>query len=103
MITSALAALALGGLLFISLPGRFQTSETSEAQTVSPEFTERYQLSLPMGIRINTGLVVAGNIGSSTKMKYTIIGNEVNITGQTLNIAQPVEVLFLESTYRFVA
>ena len=43
MISRALAALALGGLLFIILPGFFQTGEASQSQTVSSEVIERYQ------------------------------------------------------------
>ncbi len=72
MISPALAALALGGLPFILLPGGFQTGEASQSQTVSPEIIKRCQQTLPMGIVINTGPVVAGNVCSSTKTEYTI-------------------------------
>ena len=79
MISHALAALALGGLLFIILPGGFQTGEASQSQTVSPEIIKRYQQTLPMGLGINTGPVIAGNTGSSTKMVYKVICDEINI------------------------
>ena len=103
MSSRALAALALGGLLFIILPGCFQTGEASQSQTISPEISERYQQTLPMGIGINTGPFVAGNIGSSTKMEYTVIGDEVNIAARMQGIAKPGEVLISENTYRIVA
>ena len=103
MISRALAALALGGLLFIILPGGFQTGEASQSQTISPEISERYQQTLPMGIGINTGPVIAGNIGSSTKMGYTVIGDEANIAACMQGIAKPGEVLISENTYRIVA
>jgi len=37
MISSALIALALGGLLFIILPNCFRYNEASQSQTVTPE------------------------------------------------------------------
>ncbi len=58
---------------------------------------------LPMGIGINTGTVVAGNIGSSTKMEYTVIGDEVNIAARMQGVARPGEVLISEKTYQMVA
>ena len=103
MISRALAALALGGLLFIILPGCFQTGEASQSQTVSPEIIERYQQTLPMGIGVNTGPVVAGNIGSLTKMVYTVAGDEVYIAARMQGIAQPGEALISQRTNRIVA
>jgi tetratricopeptide (TPR) repeat protein len=46
MTSRALAALALGGSLFIILSGYLQTLEASQFQTVSPEIIERYQQTL---------------------------------------------------------
>lgn len=57
---------------------------------------------LPMGIGINSGPVVAGNIGSSIKMEYTVIGDEVNIAARLQGVAQPGEIIISEQTYRLV-
>ncbi|HAD05440.1 MAG: hypothetical protein A2091_00660 [Desulfuromonadales bacterium GWD2_61_12] len=63
---------------------------------------ERRRLGQPplqMGIGINTGLVVAGNIGSSMRMEYTVIGDNVNIAARLQGMAQQGEVLVSEATY----
>ena len=65
-------------------------------------FTKFPDLRLHMGIGINTGTVIAGNIGSERRTDYTVIGNEVNVAQRFESNAGPGQILITGSTYERV-
>ncbi|MBW1813226.1 MAG: adenylate/guanylate cyclase domain-containing protein [Deltaproteobacteria bacterium] len=58
--------------------------------------------ALEMGIGINTGSVIVGNIGSEIRTKYGIVGATVNIASRIESNTIGGQVLIGEATYRLV-
>ena len=73
-----------------------------EQMAVLAEFNaERVQrglVTIDIGIGIHTGPVVAGYIGSSRSLSYTVIGDTANTSARLCGIAAPGQVLISETT-----
>ena len=53
---------------------------------------------LEMGIGIHTGQVVVGNIGSAERMKYGVVGSQVNLTSRIQSCTIGGQILISETT-----
>ena len=55
---------------------------------------------LHMGIALNTGKVIAGNIGSERRSKYGFVGHAMNVTSRIEDVTGGGEILLADSTRR---
>lgn len=68
----------------------------------SISFAKFPDMRLLAGIGINSGAVIAGNVGSERRTDYTVIGNEVNLAQRFEANAGPGQVLITGATYERV-
>jgi adenylate cyclase len=77
-----------------------------EMQSVMVKFNEeqaaRGRPQIEIGIGINSGSVVAGYIGSSRTMSYSVIGDTVNTASRLCSAAKPGQILISENTFEQV-
>ncbi len=73
-----------------------------ELEQLNRVWTVEGRATLDIGIGINTGEMIAGNIGSDTIMSYTVIGDNVNLGArlESLNKDFGTRILISEATRR---
>ncbi|MCK5162167.1 MAG: HAMP domain-containing protein [Desulfobacula sp.] len=79
-----------------ALKAALEIMNLTEAGAVKNKDTSE---AVRIGIGINTGEMVAGNLGSKKKMEYTVIGDNVNIASRLTSLAEPGEILISGNTY----
>ena len=77
-----------------------------EMKTALAEFNRKSvntnRPEIKFGIGINTGNLMAGYIGSSHTMSYSVIGDTVNTASRLCSSAQPDQILISENTWNHV-
>jgi len=68
-------------------------------EELQEEWSFRREQPLTVGMGISTGWVTVGNIGSTTRTEYTVLGNDVNLASRLANRAAAGQILISERTY----
>ncbi|MFQ5757971.1 MAG: adenylate/guanylate cyclase domain-containing protein [Acidiferrobacterales bacterium] len=67
--------------------------------SVNAEIEDRGLPHLSMGIGLSTGEAVAGNIGSESRVKYSVIGSIVNLAARIEGIASGGQIFASDATF----
>ena len=55
--------------------------------------------ALHLGIGLNTGEMMVGNIGTDSRMQYTVLGHHVNLAHRLVEAAEPGQILISQHTF----
>jgi len=69
---------------------------------LNESWVSKGQEVIRVGMGVNTGQVTAGNIGSTKRMDYTVIGDTVNVASRLCAKAAGGQILISESTQALV-
>lgn len=58
--------------------------------------------NIQVGIGINSGMVVLGNVGSQERMDHTVLGSNVNLGSRLCSMAQSAQIILSESSFHLL-
>lgn len=71
-----------------------------EMQPLQARCLGRFGLEFHLHFGVNTGVVIAGSLGSDLHMEYTVIGDTVNMAARLVDVVDADKVLVSFSTYQ---
>ncbi len=71
-------------------------------QELMARWVELGREAAPIGIGINSGDMIVGNIGCQKRMDYTVIGDNVNLASRLCGAAKGSQILISAATYQLV-
>ena len=82
---------------------RATLSMRERLEAFNHRWIDKLKEPLSLHIGINTGTVIAGNVGSDLRMSYTVMGDTVNVASRLEGVAQRGQVFVSRSTYRLTS
>ncbi len=67
---------------------------------LNEERLKQNKIPVHFKIGVNSGVMIAGNLGSSDRMEYTVIGDPVNLASRLAGIAESDQIIILEEFYK---
>jgi adenylate cyclase len=96
------------GLLAVFGAPRRQVDHADRALAAALEIERAVQDELPIGIGLNSGSVIAGNVGGSGRLEFSVIGDAVNVaarveettraTGDTVLVSERTRALLSDAS-----
>lgn len=83
----------------VPLPDHPANAVMASVKMMEALTTKKYEIPYNLRIGINTGMVVAGNVGSKQRIEYTVLGDTVNVASRLNQYGKAMEVVIGEETY----
>jgi adenylate cyclase len=73
-----------------------------EIQQEIAELNKTNSEDIRVGIGINTGMAIVGNVGGEQRMDHTVLGNNMNLGARLCSIALAGQIIISESSWRLL-